>query len=142
MNKAEQLCKFYSLDPVFYLNKYVNDVAHFNYVTRIKMAYKKSKPFDKVEVLSGKVMTPTHGNNKTILFGQCQNNLNKDHPDIKELITIPGCPPSKEAIQDALQQIGLRVPKSFWAGLDKAPGWLMQKYKGKPEFEESFFQIK
>lgn len=107
----------------------------------IKMAYKKSKPFDKVEVLSGKVMTPTPGNNKTILFGLCQNNLNKDHPDIKELISIPGCPPSIDAIQDALKQIGLRVPQSFFANLDKAPGWLMQKYKGRAEFEESFFQI-
>ena len=34
--------KFYSLDPIFYLNKYVNDVAHFNYVTRINLAYKKA----------------------------------------------------------------------------------------------------
>ena len=34
--------KFYSLDPVFFLNKYVNDVAHFNYVTRINLAYKKA----------------------------------------------------------------------------------------------------
>ena len=34
--------KFYSLDPVFYLNKYVNDVAHFNYATRINLAYKKA----------------------------------------------------------------------------------------------------
>ncbi|TFG19420.1 MAG: DUF362 domain-containing protein [Promethearchaeota archaeon] len=107
----------------------------------IKMAYRKSKPFDKVEVLSGKVMRPTPGNNKTILFGQCQYNLNKDHPEIKELISIPGCPPAKEDIRDALEKIGLKVPKSFWENLDKAPGWLMQKYKGKPEFEESFFQV-
>jgi len=34
--------KFYSLDPIFYLNKYVNDVAHFNYATRINLAYKKA----------------------------------------------------------------------------------------------------
>ena len=34
--------KFYSLDPVFFLQKYVNDVAHFNYVTRVNLAYKKA----------------------------------------------------------------------------------------------------
>jgi len=34
--------KFSSLDPIFYLNKYVNDVAHFNYVTRVNLAYKKA----------------------------------------------------------------------------------------------------
>jgi len=33
---------FYSLDPMFFLNKYVNDVAHFNYVTRVNLAYKKA----------------------------------------------------------------------------------------------------
>jgi len=107
----------------------------------IKMSYKKSKPFDKVEVLSGKIMEPSPGNNKTILFGQCQNTLNKDHPNIKELIPIPGCPPSTEAIQDALQKIGLRVPKAFFANIDTGPGMLMIKYKNKPEFEETFFQI-
>ena len=34
--------KFYSLDPIYYLNKYIQDVAHFNYVTRINLAYKKA----------------------------------------------------------------------------------------------------
>jgi len=107
----------------------------------MKMSYKKSKPFDKVEMLSGKIMEPSPGNNKTILFGQCQCDLNKDHPNIKELISIPGCPPSKEAIEDALKNIGLRVPRAFFANLDTGPGMLMVKYQNKPEFEEAFFQV-
>ena len=110
-------------------------------LTAIKMSY-RGKPFDNIEVLTGKVMKPTPGNNKTILLGQCQYNLNKDHPEIKELIPIKGCPPSRESMQEALKQAGIRVPKTFFRGLDQAPGWLMQKYKGKPEFEESFFQVK
>ena len=34
--------KFSSLDPIFYLNKYVQDIAHFNYVTRVNLEYKKA----------------------------------------------------------------------------------------------------
>ncbi|MHA1764321.1 MAG: DUF362 domain-containing protein, partial [Promethearchaeota archaeon] len=43
----------------------------------------KGKPFDNIEVLTGKVMEPSPGMNKTILVGQCQVNKNKDHPNIK-----------------------------------------------------------
>ena len=110
-------------------------------LTAIKMSY-RGKPYDKIEVLTGKVMTPTPGNNRTILLGQCQCNLNKNHQGIKELIPINGCPPSRETVQEAFQRAGIRVPKSFFKGLDQAPGWLMQKYKGKPEYDESFFQVK
>ncbi|MFX0187893.1 MAG: DUF362 domain-containing protein [Candidatus Hodarchaeota archaeon] len=110
-------------------------------LTAIKMSY-RGKPYDKIEVLTGKVMKPTPGNNRTILLGQCQCNLNRNHQDIKELIPINGCPPSREIVQEALQKAGIRVPKSFFKGLDQAPGWLMQKYKGKPEYDESFFQVK
>ncbi len=109
-------------------------------LTLIKMAW-RGKPFDNIEVLTGKSMKPTPGMNKTILLGQCQYNLNKDHPDIKEMIPIKGCPPSREALKDALKQAGIRVPSSFFKNFDKVPAFLMEKYKGKPEFEESFFQV-
>ncbi|MGB5909953.1 MAG: DUF362 domain-containing protein, partial [Promethearchaeia archaeon] len=41
----------------------------------IKEAW-KGKDFDNIEVLTGKVMEPTPGMNKTILLGQCQCNKN------------------------------------------------------------------
>jgi uncharacterized protein (DUF362 family) len=106
----------------------------------IKMAW-KGKPFDNVEILLGKSMEPTEGNNKTILVGQCQYNKNKDHPNIKEMIPIKGCPPAKDDIQMALKQAGIRVPSTFFKSLDRAPVFLYEKYKGKPEFEESFYQV-
>ena len=34
--------QFYSIDPQFSLTKYVNDVAHFNYSTRVNLAYQKA----------------------------------------------------------------------------------------------------
>jgi len=110
-------------------------------LTAIKMAW-RGKPFDNVEVLLGKRMEPSEGMNKTILVGQCQYVKNKDHPNIKELIAIKGCPPSKEEIKNALKKAGIRVSPIFFKNLDQSPVWLMQKYKGKPEFEESFYQIK
>lgn len=102
----------------------------------------KGKPFDNIEVLTGKMMKPTEGNNKTILVGQCQYNLNKDDPCIKELIPIQGCPPAREDVLEALKKAGIKVQSAFFKGLDSGVGFLMGKYRGKPEFEESFFQIK
>jgi len=106
----------------------------------IKMAY-KGKPFDDIEILLGKIAEPTEGNNKTILVGQCQFNKNKDHPAIKEMIPVKGCPPSQDDIQGALKQAGIRVPGAFFKSLDRAPVFLYEKYKNKPEFIEDFYQI-
>ena len=102
---------------------------------------RNGKPFDNVEFLNGKLQEPTSGMNKTILIGQCQYNKNKDHPNIKEMIPIRGCPPSVEDIRQAFNQIGIELPSSMFQNVNKAAGFLMAKYKGRPEFEESFFQI-
>ena len=101
----------------------------------------KGKPYDKIEILTGKMMKPTEGNNKTILLGQCQCNLNKNDPCIKELIPIQGCPPAREDVVEALKKAGINVQSALFKNLDSAVGFLMGKYKGKPEFEESFFHI-
>jgi SOS-response transcriptional repressor LexA len=79
--------------------------------------------------------------NKTILLGQCIINKQKDHPNIKELIAIDGCPPEVDKIQDALRQAGIRAPSYLFKNLEKAPLIFMQKYQNKPEFEEHFYQI-
>ena len=110
----------------------------------IKAAWqsRKGKPFDNVEFLNGKIMEPTPGMNKTILIGQCQYNKNKDHPNIKEMIPIRGCPPSTDDVRAAFSQIGIELPSTMFQNISKAAGFLLAKYKGRPEFEESFFQIK
>ncbi|MFX1599538.1 MAG: DUF362 domain-containing protein, partial [Promethearchaeota archaeon] len=78
-------------------------------LSAIKMAW-KGEPFDDIEILTGKVMKPTPGMNKTILVGQCIYNENKDDPNINEMIAIKGCPPSIEDVQNALKQVGIKVP--------------------------------
>ncbi|TXT54018.1 MAG: hypothetical protein BAJALOKI1v1_2250001 [Promethearchaeota archaeon] len=112
-------------------------------LTAIKTAWKgrDGEPFDNIEVLTGKIMEPTKGMNKTILIGQCQYVKNRDHPHINELIAVKGCPPSTEDIKDALKKAGIKVASYFFKNIDKAPLLFMQKYQGKPEFSEKFFSI-
>ncbi|MFX1503195.1 MAG: DUF362 domain-containing protein [Promethearchaeota archaeon] len=110
-------------------------------LSSIKTAW-KGEPFDNVEILTGKVMKPTPGMNKTILVGQCIYNANKDDPNINEMIPVKGCPPSIEDVQIALKKAGIKVPLYFFKNLDKAPLLFMGRYQNNPEFEESFFQIK
>jgi len=101
----------------------------------------KGEPFDDVEVLTGKTMQPTPGKKKTILLGKCMYQLNKAHPDINEMIAVKGCPPQNEDIVAALHQAGIPVDPGLFANMDRLPGFFMAKYEGRPEFDESFFEV-
>lgn len=101
----------------------------------------KGDPWDDVEILTGKIMRPTPGKKKTILLGKCMYKANKDHPDIKEMIAVKGCPPSPTAIIKAFHQAGIEVDPNILNNAKKIPGFFMEKYKGKPEFEESLFTV-
>ncbi|MHA2289993.1 MAG: DUF362 domain-containing protein, partial [Promethearchaeota archaeon] len=100
--------------------------------------------FGGIEFLTGKIMEPSPGMNKTILVGQCQYKKNKDHPNINELVPIRGCPPSMEDIKNAFEICGIKAnPLMFQEGSSDAGGIIfLQKYKGKSEFEESFYKLK
>ncbi len=101
----------------------------------------KGEPWDNVEILSGKVMKPERGKKKTILFGKCMYQANKDNPDIKEMIAIKGCPPKPETVYKALQKAGIDVDRKIFQNLDMIPGKFLKRYKDRPEFDESFFTI-
>jgi len=101
----------------------------------------KGEPWDKVEVLTGKAVKPTPGMNKSILLGQCMYKENKDHPDIKEMIPVKGCPPKSEDVVKALQQAGIDVNPALFENVDQLPGYFMARYEGKPGFDESFHRI-
>ena len=101
----------------------------------------KGEPWDDIEVLTGKAMKPTPGKKKTILLGKCMYQANKDNPDIQEMIAVKGCPPSAKQIVKAFNQAGVELDPAIFENLDNAPGFFMKKYKGKPEFDESFFRI-
>jgi uncharacterized protein (DUF362 family) len=99
------------------------------------------KPWDDVEILSGKVMVPGPGKKKTILFGKCMYQANKDNPDIQEMIAIKGCPPKPDKVYEALRKAGIDVDPSIFENIDLMPGKFLKRYEGKPEFDESFFKV-
>jgi uncharacterized protein (DUF362 family) len=102
----------------------------------------EGESWGKIEILNGKKMKPTPGMDKTILLGKCMYQAHKNNPDIKEMIAIKGCPPKREDIQKALQQAGIDVNPVLFEHFDEAPGDFLSRYKGKPEFDESFHTIK
>lgn len=109
-------------------------------LTAISYAWKKT-PWEDVEVLTGKMMTPTPGKKKTILLGKCMYQANKNHPNINEMIAVKGCPPKPEDIVGAFHQAGIELAPSMFENIGKLPGFLMDRYKNKPEFEEVFFTL-
>jgi len=102
----------------------------------------KGEPWNDVEILSGKVMKPASGKKKTILFGKCMYQANKDNPDIQDMIAIKGCPPKPDKVYEALQKAGIDVDPSLFENMDLIPGKFLKRYAGKPEFDESFYTIK
>ncbi|MBW2440167.1 MAG: DUF362 domain-containing protein [Deltaproteobacteria bacterium] len=105
----------------------------------LSMAW-KGEPWDDVEVLFGKVQQPTPGRKKTILFGKCMYEAHKDNADIQEMINVKGCPPSLESIRKAFDKAGIDLGPLF-GNREALLSGLMRRYKGRPEFDESFFTI-
>lgn len=109
-------------------------------LSAIAMAW-KGEPWDKVEVLTGKKMKPTPGMNTTILLGKCMYQANKDHPDIKNLLAVKGCPPKPDQILAALHQAGVMVDENLFKHIESLPGFFMKRYEGKPEYDENLFRV-
>jgi len=116
--------------------------SHINgaILTAITYAW-KGKPWDDVEVLTGKVMEPTPGKKKTILLGQCMCSRHENNPLINEAIKIEGCPADPEDAYRALRAAGIAVSKGIFKNLDSFPGLLMGKYRRRSEFEDAFYSI-
>jgi hypothetical protein len=108
-------------------------------LSSIMMAW-EGKPFDEVEILTGKVMSPQPGMKHTVLVGKCMWQAHKDNPDIKHKLAIKGCPPDPMQVVDALHQAGIPVNPAVFQNMDLAPGFFMARYKDKPEFDENFFR--
>ncbi len=101
----------------------------------------KGEAWDKVEILTGKSMQPTPGMKKTILLGKCMYQAHKDHPDIQEMIAVKGCPPTPQSMLAALHRAGIAADPGLFENIEQLPGFFMSRYKDRPEFDESFFQV-
>lgn len=106
------------------------------------LAKNRDKPFDDIEVLSGKIRDPEGGHKHTILVGQCQVKKNGRNPLINHSVKIGGCPPNEEDFYKAYRELGIDLPDNFQEQVKKIPGmFYLPKYKGKPEFQEEFFRL-
>jgi uncharacterized protein (DUF362 family) len=98
-------------------------------------------PYEGVEILNGKAMTPTPGMKKTILLGRCMTRKNLGHPNIREVYAVKGCPPRSADIVKALHWAGIPVDPDFIRRQDLYPAIFGDRYKGRPEFDESLFRV-
>lgn len=101
----------------------------------------RGQPWEEIEILTGKMMRPTPGKKRTILLGSCMYQANKENTDIQEMIAVKGCPPDLKEVFHALRQAGIEVSPIFFENMDMAGGFFMKRYEGKPEFDESFYQV-
>ena len=99
----------------------------------------EGKPFNEIEVLTGKSMKPSGKANKTVLFGNCMIKANRKDPGVKEAVLLKGCPPSFEDIQKGLQACGLKASTDAYRIIRES---LMDRYKDKEGFDESFYLLK
>ena len=75
-------------------------------------------------------------------MGKCIYQAHKDNPDIREAIPIKGCPPKPEDMLKALHKAGIDADPDLFEKMDTLPGFYMGRYEGKPDYDESFFQVK
>ena len=96
----------------------------------------KGKPFEGIEVLTGKRMKPSPGFNKTILLGNCMIKKNRKDPNIKDPVYIKGCPVTMEEIIGQLECMGLEPDVRFFAEFRKS---LAERYAGNPDFDPDHY---
>jgi uncharacterized protein (DUF362 family) len=110
-------------------------------LTAIRYAW-KGEPWDDIEILTGKSMQPNPGMKKTILFGKCMYQAHKDNPAMREMIAVKGCPPTPKAMLNALHKAGIDADPGLFEHIEELPAFFFSRYKDRPEFDESFFQVK
>ncbi len=79
----------------------------YNPMLILMMSAFKGEPFPGVEVVSGKRQLASPGFEKTILFGKCVCQLNKNNPNIKRAIEFKGCPPDLNKFIEVLKEEGI-----------------------------------
>jgi hypothetical protein len=101
----------------------------------------KGRPWDDVEALTGKLMTPSPDKKHSILIGKCLWDANKNRPDADRFIAVKSCPPSLKDLVAAFHKAGIDIDPERILQLERIPGMYMKRYRDKPEFDESLFTI-
>jgi uncharacterized protein (DUF362 family) len=110
--------------------------ANFNTLLMLITAAYMKAPFEGVEVLSGKNMSPSPGFRKTVLFGNCMIKKNRKDPNIKEPVYLKGCPVNVEEIVNSLGEMGIAVDPSEYARFRES---IAKRYDGDSAFEPDHY---
>jgi uncharacterized protein (DUF362 family) len=98
----------------------------------------KGKPFDDIEILTGKVMTPSGKARKTLLLGNCMIKKNRKSPQLSEAVLAKGCPPSLDEVFRALEACNLYPGEDSYRMFRNS---LVERYRGKPEFDDGLYYL-
>ena len=100
------------------------------------MAAWRGVPFDEIEILTGKAARPSENAKRTLLVGNCMIKAHRRCPAIREAVLAQGCPPTLKTLVKGMRALGIEAEE---AALTPYQVGLAERYKGKPEFDESFF---
>ena len=108
----------------------------YNPMLIMLMSAFKGRPFPGIEVVSGKRQLASQGFAKTVLFGKCAYELNKDNPNVAEAIPIRGCPPDLKKFEKAMREAGIECS---YADYVKYRQYLCDRYRDRREFDMSLY---
>ncbi|MFQ5925150.1 MAG: DUF362 domain-containing protein [Dehalococcoidia bacterium] len=100
------------------------------------------KPFDDIEILTGKIREPSGVHKHTLLVGQCQVKKHGKNPLINHCVEIRGCPPSYKDLVAAYKELGVELPGNPLAWRKKVTELFTRRYVDRPEFDEAFFKVR
>src|SRR5680860_167246 len=110
----------------------------FNPMLIMFMAAFNDEPFPNIEVLSGKAQTASAGYDKTLLFGKCPYDLNKDNENINRAISVKGCPPDIKEFERLMREEGVDCDYEEYV---KYRHYLFDRYKAEEGFELELFKV-
>ncbi|MCG8402648.1 MAG: DUF362 domain-containing protein [Firmicutes bacterium] len=111
----------------------------FNPLLIMFMSAYRDKPFPNIEVLSGKVQKASPGFDKTVLFGKCACELNKDNPNINKAIAVKGCPPDLTEFEKAMRAEGVACDYNQYVMYRHH---IFNRYKKEDGFDPDLFKVK
>jgi len=97
----------------------------------------KGQPFPGVEVITGKVQLAKPGFAKTVLFGNCICNLNRNNPNIKKAVFVRGCPPDLRKFEKIMQAEGIDCHYEDYAKYREA--YLRNNYGDEEVFDMNLY---
>ncbi|HUW65537.1 MAG TPA: DUF362 domain-containing protein [Spirochaetia bacterium] len=113
--------------------------AQFNPMLILLMSAFQGQRFPDVELVSGKKQLAREGFEKTVLFGRCACELNRDNPAVKEAILLKGCPPSLKSMVEGLAKDGIQCVYDEYV---KYRHHLFDRYKDKEGFDLGLYTVR